>query len=572
MTSPNVIIVMTDDQGYGDLGCTGNPWINTPNIDAFAAQSVRCNDFHVSPLCTPTRGALMTGRYPVRNGAWATAWGRSILRRDEVTMADVFRNAGYRTGLFGKWHLGDTYPYRPQDRGFDKVVAHKGGGVGQTPDHWGNNYFDDTYFHNGEPREHEGYCTDIWFDEARQFITDCDDKPFFAIIATNAPHSPYIVDSKYADEYRDNPNIPEPNFYGMITNIDENFGDLDRFLMQRGLAENTLVIFMTDNGTSAGVELDAQEFETRGFNAGMRGLKGSYYDGGHRVPFFVRAPSLGLVNRDVEPLLAHIDLLPTFMALIGLSHPDATNLDGQDVSSVLMGETNTLADRSIHLQNSQGSDAPHKWNSAIMFGRWRLIKGKELFDIKTDPEQRNDVAKEFPDVVQNLRARHEVHWSEISNDLARSCPHLIGDDAENPTRLDAMDLLGDIAWDQPHVLEGWNTTGTWHVAIENPGRYRFRIQRWPDELNLPIDAVPPPYADPEENNRHGAKGEIKRLVASRAQLKFGDQSVEITVGETDHYAECILSLVQGEAPLEATFFDPAGQSFGAYYVYCERLS
>ncbi|MCA8973013.1 MAG: sulfatase-like hydrolase/transferase, partial [Planctomycetes bacterium] len=186
MKRPNVLLVLTDDQGYGDLGSTGNPWIRTPNLDAFAVASVRCNDFHVSPLCTPTRGSLMTAHNPLRNGAWATCWGRSILRREETTIADHFAGAGYRTGLFGKWHLGDSYPYRPQDRGFQKVVAHKGGGVGNTPDFWGNSYFDDTYFANGKPTRYEGYCTDVWFEEATAFITEALDagSPFFACVTT----------------------------------------------------------------------------------------------------------------------------------------------------------------------------------------------------------------------------------------------------------------------------------------------------------------------------------------------------------------------------------------------------
>ena len=261
---PNVVLVITDDQGYGDLGCTGNPWIRTPELDRFRAESVRCPDFHVSALCTPTRGALMTGRRPVRNGAWATCWGRSILRRTEVTMADVFARSGYRTGMFGKWHLGDNYPYRPQDRGFQTVVAHKGGGVGQTPDFWGNNYFDDTYFRNGEPRAHEGYCTDVWFDEAARFIESAKDGPFFAYVATNAPHHPYLVADRYAEPYRRIPDIPEPDFYGMIANIDENFGRLVRQLDEWGLSENTVLIFMTDNGSSGGCRLGPAGFVAAG--------------------------------------------------------------------------------------------------------------------------------------------------------------------------------------------------------------------------------------------------------------------------------------------------------------------
>jgi arylsulfatase A-like enzyme len=239
----------------------------------------------------------MSGHNPLRNGAWATCWGRSILRKDEVTMADVFAANGYRTGMFGKWHLGDNYPYRPQDRGFQTVVAHRGGGVGQTPDFWGNNYFDDTYFHNGQPVAHEGYCTDIWFDEAMKFIEDSRDRPFFCYLATNAPHSPYLVEDSYTRPYADNPDVPHPAFYGMIGSIDENMGRLVKRVADLGLEENTILIFMTDNGSSGGCVQDERGFLTQGYSAGMRGKKGSLYDGGHRVPFFMRWPPSSCAGR-----------------------------------------------------------------------------------------------------------------------------------------------------------------------------------------------------------------------------------------------------------------------------------
>ncbi len=381
---------MTDDQGYGDLGCTGNPWIQTPHIDRFHDGAARLQDFHVSPLCTPTRGALMTGHRPIRNGAWATCWGRSILRKTELTMADVFSANGYRTAMFGKWHLGDNYPYRPQDRGFQHVVAHKGGGVGQTPDFWGNNYFDDTYFHNGEPVSHDGYCTDIWFDEALSFIKANKDGEFFAYLATNAPHAPYLVAENYRASYEENPEIPEPAFYGMITNIDENFGRLEAKLNELGIADDTILVFMTDNGSSGGCTTDADQYASRGFNAGMRGKKCSYYDGGHRVPCFIRWPNGGICGgRDINEMALHIDFLPSLIDLCGLTPPAGAQFDGISLAGLLTGSTDSLPDRVHFLQYRQNTNPPEKWTNAVITQQWRLLGGKELYDIKADPEQRD---------------------------------------------------------------------------------------------------------------------------------------------------------------------------------------
>ena len=243
---PDVVLIMTDDQGYGDLACHGNPVIKTPHLDQLYLDSVRFTNFHVDPTCSPTRGALMSGKYSHRAKVWHTIAGGNHLRASEMTMADAFRASGYRTGMFGKWHLGDNYPYRPFEPGFERAVAHQGGGVGQTPDFWGNNYFDDSYFHNGQVRKHEGYCTDIWFEQAFDFIDECGDDPFFVYLATNAPHCPCLVADKYTQPYRDNPEIVHPEFYGMITNIDENFGRLLAKLDADGLSDDTILIFMTE--------------------------------------------------------------------------------------------------------------------------------------------------------------------------------------------------------------------------------------------------------------------------------------------------------------------------------------
>jgi len=570
---PNVILVITDDQGYGDLGCTGNPWIQTPNLDRFHDESTRFVDFHVSPLCTPTRGALMTGHRPIRNGAWATCWGRSILRKTEVTMANVFADSGYRTGMFGKWHLGDNYPYRPQDRGFQTVVAHKGGGVGQTPDFWGNNYFDDTYFHNGRPVAHAGYCTDVWFQEATRFIKSVKDEPFFAYIATNAPHHPYLVADSYRQPYDGNAAIPEPAFYGMITNIDENFGELRERLRRWGLEENTVLIFMTDNGSSGGCRLDADQFVTQGYNAGMRGRKGSYYDGGHRVPFLIRWPAGGIGGgRDIEELALHVDVLPTLIGLCGLKPPPGVEFDGVNLADLLRGELRSLPGERIHfVQFRQNTAQPDKWTNTVMTRRWRLVRGKELYDITTDPGQRRDVAPEHPDVVERLRAAHETWWDEVSPRLEQYCPISLGNDAENPTRLNAMDVLGDVAWNQGHIMMARRSTGKWAVDVEQAGRYRFALRRWPEELDLPLDAELPPdeavRIAPFQQNQ-----EPKAIHPRVALLKLFQNEFAQDVARGD--TEVVFDLhVQesGITQLEAWFIDEDGSRQGAYYVRAERL-
>ena len=605
---PNVVLVITDDQGYGDLGCTGHPWLHTPHIDAFHDDAVRLTDFHVSPLCTPTRGALMTGRRPVRNGAWATCWGRSILRKSETTMADLFGAAGYHTAMFGKWHLGDNYPYRPQDRGFQHVVAHKGGGVGQTPDFWGNNYFDDTYFHNGAPVDHAGYCTDVWFDEAIRYIEGCSDAPFFVYLSTNAPHSPYLVSEEYARPYRGNPDVPEPEFCGMIANIDENFGRLRRTLAERGLEENTILIFMTDNGSSGGSVLDENQHLLRGYNAGMRGKKGSYYDGGHHVPFFIRWPGGGLDGgREVDEMSLHIDVLPTFIDLCGLSHPDV-DFDGQSLVPLLRcdrtgvpgdrtgvpgdrtgvpgdrtgvpgdrtgvpGDRTRLPGDRVHfLQYRQDTVPPEKWTNAVMTRRWRLVRGIELYDIKADPGQLEDVAADHPGVVERLRGAHDAWWDEIAPGLEAYCPITLGDPAENPARLCAMDVLGDVAWHQTHIAQAREITGTWAALIERAGRYRFSLRRWPVERDLAIDGTIPPeeartliYA-PED-----ARSEAIRPVEARLSLFDEERSVPLASG--DKTAEFTLEIHNtGTTLLHASFIDEEGGMQGAYYVDVERLN
>ncbi|MCM2375227.1 sulfatase-like hydrolase/transferase, partial [Aporhodopirellula aestuarii] len=268
-TQPNVLIIVTDDQGYGDMSCHGNPWLKTPHLDRLHAESVRLQNYHVDPVCTPTRAALMTGRYSTRVGAWAVTEGRQLLRADEVTMADVFSASGYRTGMFGKWHLGDPWPYAPRFRGFQNVVRHLSGGIDEIGNPITNDYFDDTYYRDGTLDRIEGYCTDVFFEECQRFIAEKSDQRFFAYLPLNAMHSPHTVDERYSAPFTaQGHSDTRAKFFGQIINFDENLGRLLDSLDTQGIADNTIVIFMSDNGTAAGVDTGNPK---DGFNAGMRG-------------------------------------------------------------------------------------------------------------------------------------------------------------------------------------------------------------------------------------------------------------------------------------------------------------
>jgi len=556
---PNVVLVMTDDQGYGDLACHGNPVIRTHNIDRLYSQSVHLTNFHVSPTCSPTRAALMTGRYCNRTGVWHTIMGRSLLRRDEKTMADVFAAGGYRTAIFGKWHLGDNYPFRPQDRGFQEVLIHGGGGVGQTPDYWGNDYFDDTYFHNGQPRKFAGYCTDVWFDGALRFIEVNKDRPFFCYLPTNAPHGPYLVAEKYGKPYEEQ-GVEQPRaaFYGMIENIDENMGRLMTTLKSLGIEDNTILIFMTDNGTAAGAVVDGQGFVTKGYNAGMRGTKGSEYDGGHRVPCLIRWPGGGLEgSRDIGRIAAHVDLLPTLIDMCGLDKPAGMRFDGEGLAPLLRGESDACPDRTL-VVDSQRIEVPEKWRrSAVMTDRWRLINGKELYDMSADPEQKEDVAGDHPSVVDRLRAAYEDWWTDTSARFGEYCEIVIGSDEEDPARLACHDWHApEVPWNQRHIRAGLEANGFWAVEIERDGTYEFALRRWPEEVDKPVvEAVP------------GGKP----IGVTQARLKIANVDVTKPVTEEAAAVTFEVKLRAGKTRLQTWFTDEKGASRGAYYVYVTRL-
>lgn len=565
---PNVVIVITDDQGYGDLSCHGNPVLKTPEIDNLYEQSVRLTDYHVAPTCSPTRAALLTGHWTNRTGVWHTIMGRSMLRENERTMGQLFKDAGYATGMFGKWHLGDNYPYRPEDRGYTEVLRHGGGGVGQTPDYWNNAYFDGSYWHNGTPEKVTGFCTDVFFDYARRFIKaqKQKDQPFLAYIATNAPHGPMHSPEEFSAPYSAIKQVGLRNFFGMIANIDHNVGALRAFLDAEGLTDNTIFIFTTDNGSSSGWQLH---------NSGMRAGKGSEYDGGHRVPFFVYWPQGGLTGgRDVKPITGHVDILPTLLELCSIENPQDIVFDGRSLVPLLHGESTGWPDR-ILVTDSQRVKDPIKWKqSAVMTSDWRLVNGNELYDIKNDPGQKSNIASGHPEVVQRLRKFYDAWWEELLPTFSNDTAIFLGHPQDNPARLTSHDWITTqlTPWNQSHIREAMNgaqNTGFWNVQVVEDGDYEIRLRRWPEEADAAINAALPPGADvPGVKAYRTTPG--KQIEPVQATIKIGELSMTQAVASGVDEVVFNSPLKAGKTQFTAQFKTVDGTVYGAYYAYVLR--
>lgn len=474
---PNVILIMTDDQGYGDLGCLGNPYLKTPTLDALYEESVRFTDFHVDPACSPTRSGLLTGNYSSRAGVWHTIGGRSLLKEGMTTMSEIFTANGYETGIFGKWHLGENYPYRPQDRGFKESLVHGGGGVGQGPDYWGNNYYNDTYIHNGKFKKYEGYCNTVWFNEAINYIKKNKDSPFFCYIPTNLPHAPLHVNEAYVEPYKGQASERLANYYGMISKLDEDVARLLNEIKNIGLEENTIVIFMTDNGPCpwfGGIVIDFETgFVEEGFSDGMRGGKIWGYENAHRVPFFMRWPKANIVGgKDIEALASHIDVLPTLIDLCQLETSDKFKMDGRSLATLLKGETKKWSDDRTLFVHNQRVEYPVKDKEyQVLTEKWRLVKreSNELYEIKKDPEERLNVADQYPDIVKELYSRYDDWWNDVSVDFDKYAEISVGTPYENPVKLYSHDA---------HTRHGEKI---WVINVSRAGKYEVRLNRWPEE-------------------------------------------------------------------------------------------
>ena len=547
--SPNIILVMTDDQGYGDLGIHENPFIRTPVLDSLARHSTRIDPFYVSPVCAPTRSSLMTGRYHLRTGVYDTYNGGAMMSTEEQTVAEVLAEHGYHTAMVGKWHLGDSYPMRPMDQGFQYYLAHKGGGIGQPGDDFGNfirtdsSYFDPFLWENGKRVRRSGYCSDIFTDQAIEFITSHTSEqaknPFFLYLAFNAPHTPLQLPEKYEQEYSEmeygstdflvsGGNVSEMNerdmesarrVYGMVRNIDDNMGRLLSTLKKLGIEENTLVVFLTDNGP-----------QQRRYTAGLNQRKSSVMEGGIRVPCMFYWKGKLQENRIINTPSAHIDMMPTLLDFAGISY--SGDMDGISLEPELTGKHVSKEDRSLFFVWERGYPQRYS-NMAIRKGRYKLVGKTEhgesddhlkLFDLEKDPYELVDVSAEQREVKAALQLELDQWYEEIivSPHLLKSPRMVIGSEYENTV------ILGRNDWKGPKAMQ-WSSDqafGYYDISVVDQGPYNVKM--------VFRDHLP-------------AAGQVRIRVGTR-QYWFSNRDTTIS-----------------EISMEDLLFDPGDHAFEAWY-------
>ncbi len=469
-TPPNVLLIMTDDQGWGDVRSHGNDRIDTPTMDRIAEEGIRFNRFFVSPVCAPTRASLLTGRDHLRTGTvWVTR-NLETMRSEEVTLAEVFRKNGYATGCFGKWHNGAHYPHHPNGQGFDEFFGFCAG-------HW-NNYFDTTLERNGEPVETEGYISDVLTDEAMSFIERNRSRPFFCYVPYNAPHSPFQVPDKYFDKYKargfDNKNAC---VYGMVENIDDNIERMLGLLESLDLSDQTIVLFLTDNGPNGRDR----------YNGGMKGAKASVHEGGVRVPLFIRWPEKIAQGIEVEQIAAHIDILPTLVDLCGLPMPATLPLDGRSLVPLIEGQTEGWADRTLFTHHTRRGEV-NRFPASVRTQTHRMIVtegGYELYNLVDDPGQETDLSADQPDIVQSLENEYEDWFVDVTKDLEGRMPLPVGYPDWPEVTLPAHEatLRGGVTY---HGRAGWAndwitnwTSGedsiVWNVDVVSSGTFEISL-------------------------------------------------------------------------------------------------
>ncbi len=487
---PNIIIMMTDDQGYGDLGSHGNPYLKTPNMESIGKEGIEMTHFFAYPNCSASRAAVLTGRYPYRTGVTAVTQVDHFMNSSEKTLAEILSDNGYRTGIFGKWHLGDNHPMRPIDQGFQEVLVHKGGGIGQAAGPEGNTYFDPILEHNNASKKYEGYCDDIFTDATLDFISQKDEKPFLAYLATNLPHFPLQVPDARAETYR-KMGLHEDNAltYGMIDNIDYNVGRVLNRLRQLGIEENTIVIFLSDNGPRH--RRTKNDVYPGRWVANLRGTKTSVYECGIRVPFFVRWPGKIKPGQQVKTMGTVLDILPTVLDACNIKPSEDVKIDGKSLLPLWKGEPINFDDRAYVVQMHYGPTpfkymhfavrtqkyklvSPHDFPHGILYQPKdeeleAVLENLELYDVENDPSERINLSQKYPEIVEDLLATYENWFDEVTEERdAKGIQRIyIGTTSQPEVNLSRFD------WGGPRVISK-NELGYWRVKTEG-GLYKIRL-------------------------------------------------------------------------------------------------
>lgn len=559
---PNVIIILSDDQGYGDFSVHGNPVLETPALDRLHNESIRFERFHVAPLCTPTRGQLLTGMDAFNNKAATVLTARNLMRRDVITMPEIFRQNGYATGIFGKWHLGDTYPDRPMDRGFQKNIWIKGWGL-LSETEYDNDYYETRYLDSLDTKFSGEYCTNLWFNKSMEWMDEMQSqgRPFFTFLSLNVPHGPFNSQHQdfnyYADKVGDQRTA---SFFGMLRNVDRNMERLEAWLIESGLKENTLVIYMTDNGTAGGANV---------FNAGMRESKGSNYEGGHRAACFIRWPAGGFVSpRTIEYETQIQDILPTFIDLLELNGAPGYSFDGVSLGPLLL--SNSGPDDRMFVIQYGGHVKPEKYFSCVVWNAWRLIGEDELYNINTDPGQEVNIAGNFPDVLDKMKAFYEKWWSNLEPGINVFVPIVVGAEMENPV------VIASHAWEFEAVNTQWGVAqatgpangGVSHIYVAEGGNYKVELSRWPFHLNRDLITGGPATSIGGTQIRAGRAVQIEY-----GCLSFNGHSELVSARQPDDKAISFdIELQEGQHTFRAWFKDAQGLDLcGAYYVRLEKL-
>lgn len=560
---PNVLLVLTDDQGFGDFSSHGNPILKTPHLDQLAASGARMERFFVSPVCAPTRASLLTGRYHLRTGVSGVTRGYEEMRGEEITIAELLKDEGYRTACIGKWHNGRHYANHPNQQGFEMFFGFCGG-------HW-NTYFSAPLERNGVPVETQGYIADVLTDAAIDFVTESTKAPWFCYLAYNTPHSPWRVEDRYWDQFSGHGlDVKAQCAYAMVANLDDNMGRLLAAVAKSDQEKKTIVLFLTDNGANSDR-----------FNAGMKGRKGSVDEGGTRVPLFIRYPGRIPEGKVVKPITFHLDILPTLMELCQVLIPTELQgkLDGQSFVPLLLepAKEKKWPDRILFTETYRAGRGDKFMKAAVRTDRWRATMNKgrwRLYDMQLDPGQSQDVSIQHPAVTQRLSSAFQDWFTEIDQESLqeRSIPVGFPDepiitlpaneaDLIDPTG-DGIRYTGDTSSGYANSwITDWKDEkafAAWPLDVIAAGKYRIELDYAcsPENIGSQIEVTigesvkkvqvnqahdPPLLSKPDR-----LYSENYQDKASWKQLDLGE--VHLEVGQAE--LEVHLSSIPGETGIE----------------------